>query len=101
MNAHDEGHSAVGNRDARYVLNLAGSWENAADDDANVTWARAAWNDMKSFSTGGTYLNFLTEDDGRERTEAALGNAIKRLAEIKRKWDPSNLFRTNRNISPG
>jgi hypothetical protein len=58
------------------------------------------WNDLKGFSTGGTYLNFLTEDDGVERTEAALGKGLKRLAEIKSKWDPKNVFRTNRNIKP-
>ncbi|MCB1402437.1 MAG: BBE domain-containing protein, partial [Rhodobacteraceae bacterium] len=53
------------------------------------------------FSTGGTYLNFLTGDEGDERTAAALGNALPRLAGIKRAWDPQNVFRTNRNIRPG
>ncbi|HEX5138648.1 MAG TPA: FAD-binding oxidoreductase [Planctomycetota bacterium] len=93
-------HSAVGNRDARYVLNIAGSWESAADDGLNIEWARAAWGDMKSFSTGGTYLNFLTEEEGRDRTEAALGKSLRRLGEVKAKWDPQNVFRTNRNIKP-
>ena len=83
-------HSPVGNRDARYVLNVAGSWEQADDDKANVEWAREAWNDMKSFSTGGTYINFLTEDEGPERIEAALGRGLQRLAEVKAKWDPEN-----------
>ena len=93
-------HSAVGNRDARYVLNIAGSWEHAGEDEANIQWARDAWNDMRVFSTGGTYINFLTEDEGPERTQAALGGAIQRLAEVKAKWDPENVFRTNRNIRP-
>jgi hypothetical protein len=100
LNRLDAGHSAVGNRDARYVLNIAGSWEKAADDAANVEWARAAWRDLKAFSTGGTYLNFLTEDDGADRTEAALGPSLRRLAGIKAKWDPDNTFHTNRNIKP-
>jgi FAD/FMN-containing dehydrogenase len=100
LNGYEEGHSPVGNRDARYVLNVAGSWEKPEDDRANIDWARAAWNDMKSFSTGGTYLNFLTEDDGPERTEAALRKGMGRLAEVKAKWDPGNMFRTNRNIEP-
>jgi len=99
LNRTEPGHSAVGNRDARFVLNLAGSWERAADDASNVAWAREAWSDMRSFSTGGTYLNFLTEDEGPERTAAALGNGLSRLAEIKRAWDPHNVFRTNRNIT--
>ncbi|HET9950325.1 MAG TPA: FAD-binding protein, partial [Candidatus Eisenbacteria bacterium] len=100
LNRHGEDHSPVGNRDARYVFNVTASWERAGDDAANVAWAREAWNDMKSFSTGGTYLNFLTEDDGRERTEAALGKGLGRLTEIKAKWDPQNVFRTNKNIAP-
>ena len=93
-------HSPVGNRDARYVLNIAGAWEQASDDKANMDWARAAWNDMKSFSTGGTYINFLTEDEGPERIEAAFGKGVHRLAEVKAKWDPKNMFRMNRNIKP-
>ena len=98
LNQLKEEHSPVGNRDARYVLNIAGSWEHAGEDAANVEWARNAWKDMKSFSTGGTYINFLTEDESHERMEAALGKGLKRLAEIKAKWDPYNVFRTNRNI---
>ncbi len=100
LNKLADEHSPVGNRDARYVLNVAGSWEQAADDAANIEWARNAWNDMKSFSTGGNYINFLTEDEGPERIEAALGKGLKQLAVIKTKWDPQNVFRTNRNIKP-
>jgi hypothetical protein len=55
---------------------------------------------MKRFSTGGTYLNFLTEDDAADRTLAALGGAIPRLEQVKARWDPDNFFRANRNISP-
>ncbi|MBI4262945.1 MAG: FAD-binding oxidoreductase [Acidobacteria bacterium] len=95
---HD--HSPVGNRDARCVLNLAGSWERPEDDAANVEWARTAWREMKAFSTGGTYVNFLTEDEGPERIAAALGGSLQRLAEVKARWDPDNVFRTNRNIKP-
>jgi len=93
-------HSAVGNRDARYLLNIAGSWERPDDDAANIEWARNAWREMRRFSTGGTYINFLTEDDGAERTEAALGGSLERLAQVKSRWDPQNFFRTNRNIRP-
>lgn len=100
LNQVGEEHSPVGNRDARYVLNIAGSWEQASDDAANMEWARNAWNDMKAFSTGGTYVNFLTEDEGPERIQAALGKGLARLAKVKAKWDPQNMFRTNRNIKP-
>jgi FAD/FMN-containing dehydrogenase len=100
LNQLGEEHSPVGNRNARYVLNVAGSWERPSDDKSNIEWAREAWGDMKSFSTGGTYINFLTEDEGPERMEAALGKGLKRLAEVKASWDPENVFRTNRNIKP-
>lgn len=100
LNNVANGHSAVGNRDARYVLNVAGSWEEEKDDDVNIGWARTAWNDMKAFSTGGTYINFQTADEGSDRIEAALGANLKRLAEVKAKWDPDNMFRVNRNIVP-
>jgi hypothetical protein len=55
---------------------------------------------MQRFSTGGTYINFLTQDEGPERIEAALGPALQRLAEVKARWDPENMFRMNRNIKP-
>ena len=98
LNRLQEEHSPVGNRDARYVLNITGSWEEAGEDKANIEWAREAWDDMKAFSTGGTYINFLTEDESPERIEVALGKGLRRLAEVKAKWDPQNVFRTNRNI---
>ncbi len=100
LNRLKDDHSPVANRDARYVLNIAGAWERADEDDANVEWARAAWDDLKAFSTGGTYVNFLTQDEGPERIAAALGKGLRRLAEVKAKWDPANVFRTNRNIKP-
>ncbi len=93
-------HSPAANRDAHFVLNIAGSWERPDHDESNIGWVREVWDDLKSFSTGGTYINFLTEDEGPERTEAALGRGLKRLAAIKAKWDPDNLFRSNRNIRP-
>lgn len=100
LNDVDEAHSPVGNRDARYVLNITGAWEQAADDGANVEWTREAWADLKRYSTGGNYINFLTEDEGSDRIDAALGQNIRRLAEVKARWDPQNVFRTNRNIQP-
>ena len=100
LNDLDSDHSPAGNRQARYVLNIAGSWERPQDDDDNVAWARAAWSDMKAFSTGGTYINFLTQDEGDERMDAALGAALTRLTKVKRVWDPDNAFRVNRNVRP-
>lgn len=100
LNGMPEDHSAVGNRDARFVLNIAASWENAKDDEANIDWARTAWRDTCRFSTGGVYVNFLTEEEGDERIRAAYGKNYDRLAALKSKWDPENLFRINKNIAP-
>jgi len=93
-------HSAVGNRDAAAVLNIAASWEKPEDDAANVEWARSSWRDMKRFSTGGTYVNFLTEEETGDRVAAAYGKNLARLTEVKARWDANNLFRMNKNIPP-
>ncbi|MEO5988515.1 MAG: FAD-binding oxidoreductase [Candidatus Eisenbacteria bacterium] len=93
-------HSAVGNRDAAWVVNIASSWESPEHDGVNMEWARAGWRDLRRFSTGGTYVNFLTEEEGADRIAAAYGENHTRLSEIKRAWDPGNLFRVNKNISP-
>jgi FAD/FMN-containing dehydrogenase len=94
-------HSAVGNRDAAWVLNITASWDDPAQDDPNIEWARTAWQQMRSFSTGGTYINFLTEEEGDERVRAAYGQNYERLVAIKKSWDAGNLFRMNKNIPPG
>jgi FAD/FMN-containing dehydrogenase len=93
-------HCPADNRDAKTVINIAASWDSPADDDANIAWARAAWQDMRRFSTGGTYVNFLTEEQVGERVHAAYRNNYERLVDIKTKWDPTNLFRMNKNIPP-
>src|SRR6187402_2287139 len=92
--------SAVGNRDARAVINIAGAWDHADHDAENTAWARTAWSDLRRFSTGGTYINFLTEDEGDDRTRAAFRANYGRLASVKATWDPENLFRANKNIAP-
>lgn len=95
-----EDHSAVGNRDAVVVLNITASWETPEEDEVNIDWARTSWRELRRFSTGGTYVNFLTEEEGAERVHAAYRTNYKRLVEIKKKWDPENLFRMNKNIPP-
>jgi FAD/FMN-containing dehydrogenase len=100
LNRLPEDHSAVGNRRTAAVVNIAGSWEKPDQDQENVEWARAAWRDIRRFSTGGTYVNFLTEDDGEDRVRAAYGANYDALARIKATWDPDNVFRINKNIPP-
>ncbi len=94
------GHSPAGNRDAAYVLNIAGSWEQPDDDAVNVKWVRDCFEATRSCSTGGTYVNFLTEEEGADRIAAAYGRPIlDRLAILKRKYDPGNLFRHTKGVT--
>ncbi len=100
LNERRAGYSPAGNRDAAYVLNIAGAWDNAADDAVNVAWARDCFDATRGCSTGGTYVNFLTEEEGRDRIEAAYSAAdLDKLAAIKRKVDPDNLFRHTKRIA--
>jgi FAD/FMN-containing dehydrogenase len=100
LNGLPEAHSAVGNRGARSVINITASWEAPKDDAANIDWARTAWRDIRPFSTGGTYVNFLTDDETDDRVRSAYGGNYGRLAELKRRWDPDNFFRRNKNVAP-
>ncbi|HEY2806959.1 MAG TPA: FAD-binding oxidoreductase [Gemmatimonadales bacterium] len=100
LNRQPADHCPMGNRDAKWVFNLTSAWDKPEDDARNIEWTRAAWNDLKRFSTGGTYINFLTEEEGDERVRAAYGANHARLADVKTTWDPANLFRANKNIAP-
>ena len=91
--------TAYAGRDASYVMNVHGRWQNAADDDRGREWARRLYRDAAPFSTGGGYVNFFTEDEG-ERVAQAYGVNYARLREIKRRFDPDNLFQMNINVSP-
>jgi hypothetical protein len=98
----DDDDSAVAHRDAAFILNIAASCVDPQKTDGCVRWARDFWSDMRQFSTGGVYVNFMTEDEGEDRTRAAYGAAkYDRLVALKTKYDPTNLFRLNQNINPG
>jgi FAD/FMN-containing dehydrogenase len=96
-----ETETAAGNRDAQHVFNVQAAWEDPAENDVHIAWTRDYWRAMQPFSSGGTYVNFLTRDEGDDRVRAAYGPAIHdRLVEVKTKYDPGNLFRSNQNIRP-
>ena len=91
--------TAYPHRDARYVMNVHGRWDDPADDEPGIRWARDFFKASAPFSTGGVYVNFLTADEG-DRIRAAYGQNYERLAQVKRRYDPANLFCTNQNIRP-
>lgn len=92
--------TAYSHRDANYVLNVHGRWDDAADDERGISWARSFFNESAQYATGGVYINFMSADEV-DRVRAGYGANFDRLLEIKRKYDPKNLFRMNQNISAG
>jgi FAD/FMN-containing dehydrogenase len=91
--------TAYPHRDAEYVMNVHGRWETAAEDDRCIAWSRDYFRASAPFASAGAYVNFLTADEV-DRVRAAYGPNYDRLAKIKRKYDPENLFRTNWNVKP-
>jgi FAD/FMN-containing dehydrogenase len=91
--------AAYAHRETRFVMNVHGRWEDAADDQRCISWARDFFAATKPFASGGVYVNFMTADES-DRVPAAYGSNYRRLAEIKAKYDPDNLFSANQNIRP-
>jgi FAD/FMN-containing dehydrogenase len=93
--------TAYGDRSAPILIGVEANWEGARHDDANIAWARGCVEDLRPFSTGGTYLNFPGFLDERDaQVQAAYGANLERLARLKRAYDPDNVFRTNHNVAP-
>lgn len=97
--APDDG--AVGNRDAEFVFAAGGCW---LPDDPNgaqhTSWVKNAGEALRSHATGGVYVNFLTEEEGDDRVRAAYRDNFARLSAVKAKYDPENVFRSNKNVRP-
>jgi FAD/FMN-containing dehydrogenase len=97
----DPSTNAVGLRPAAYVLNIQAAWESTQEDPRHLAWAREYWASTRPFSTGSAYINFMTEDEGEARVRAAYPDEVyARLREVKRKFDPGNVFRGAQNIPP-
>ncbi|KJK21991.1 FAD-linked oxidase [Burkholderiaceae bacterium 16] len=91
--------TAYPSRDANFVMNVHGRWTDPADDDACVAWSREVFQAAAPYAQGSVYVNFLTQEEG-DRVGAAYGPNYARLADVKRRYDPDNLFRHNQNIKP-
>jgi FAD/FMN-containing dehydrogenase len=76
-----------------------GRWEAAGEDRAGVAWARAFFDATAPYAAGSVYVNFMTEDE-TARVGSAYGPNLARLKQVKRTYDPGNLFRLNQNIDP-
>ena len=91
--------TAYPSRDANFVMNVHGRWTDPADDDACIAWSREVFQAAAPYAQGSVYVNFLTQEEG-DRVGAAYGPNYARLADVKRRYDPDNLFRHNQNIKP-
>jgi FAD/FMN-containing dehydrogenase len=86
-------------REARYSMVIAGIDPDPANNEKMSEWAREYWNALHPYSAGGAYVNFMMEE-GTDRVKATYRDNYERLAAIKAKYDPTNLFRVNQNIKP-
>ena len=89
-----------GGRDATFSMAIAAVDPRPSQAEALKSWGRNYWNAVHKFNPGGGYVNFMDADEGEARVKASYGEHYERLAAIKRKYDPANLFRVNQNIKP-
>ncbi|SHK66876.1 FAD-binding oxidoreductase [Rhodothermus profundi] len=95
----DPAATAYPHRKARFVMNVHSRWREAADDARCIRWARRVFHRTAPFASGGAYVNFIPADES-DALQRAYGDNYARLAQIKRQYDPHNLFRVNQNIHP-
>jgi len=94
-----ENNTAYAHRKTPFVLNIHTRWRNASDDERCLAWARDFHGATEPFAQG-VYVNFLS-DEGEDRVKEAYTQEVwDRLVQLKKKYDPSNLFRMNQNIKP-
>jgi FAD/FMN-containing dehydrogenase len=90
---------AYGHRDAKFVLNVHGRWDENTEDQRCIAWARAFFQATAPYASAGAYVNFMTGDE-TDRVPTAYGINYDRLAQIKKQYDPDNVFHLNQNIKP-
>ena len=90
--------TAYPHRDITFVVTPGGRWEDPTQDAAPIAWVRECFDALTAHATGQSYVNFIAEGTGRERE--AFGPNYDRLVDLKNKYDPTNLFRLNQNVSP-
>jgi FAD/FMN-containing dehydrogenase len=91
--------TAYPHRNANFVMNVHTRWREPADERRSIEWARKLFAETAPHATGGVYVNFMPEDE-IDRVSSAYGANYARLAALKAKYDPGNLFRLNQNVQP-
>jgi len=98
--ARNDGEFPVPWRSAPWTVHPFGLWDDPADDARARYWARAMRSDVQPWANGAVYLNFIGQE-GEERVIAGFGpENYRRLAKVKARYDPDNVFRLNHNIKP-
>jgi FAD/FMN-containing dehydrogenase len=101
MSRVGEADTAYGGRDVPFLVTGEVSWPDPAQSEEAIAWGRRFWEAMGEYSTGGLYLNFPGFGEEKEAlVRAGYGGNYDRLAKLKAKYDPTNLFRMNLNIEP-
>jgi FAD/FMN-containing dehydrogenase len=91
--------SPMAGRQAAFIVHPLLLWDDPVDDERMLELGRAYRDDLRPFSSGATYLNFLG-DEGSDRVRAGFGSSYERLIQVKTGWDPDNIFRGNQNLQP-
>ncbi len=91
--------TAFAYRDANFATVIAGMWPEPTDNEANIGWVRDYYAATAPLSEDGGYVNFMAGDD-QDRVRANYGGNYERLVDVKRAYDPDNLFHLNQNIEP-
>ena len=100
VNRIDKDETAFGERSADYSLIITGEWVDPAESEKNIQWARDIWDAMRPFLRESVYVNYLDAGD-EDRVRRAYGSdKYERLIALKNRYDPTNLFRVNQNITP-
>lgn len=95
-----EEETAFGMRTAPWNVHYICGWQNPADNARNIELVKTTAAILKPWATGQVYLNYIG-NEGQKRIDTAFGeHKMRRLRELKRKWDPHNVFRHNHNIRP-
>jgi FAD/FMN-containing dehydrogenase len=92
--------TAFAYRGARYGQVIVGVDPDPANNERMIAWAKAYHDELHPHSAGGAYVNMMMHDEGPDRVRASYRDNYDRLVEVKRRYDPSNLFRINQNIAP-
>ncbi|THK38247.1 FAD-binding oxidoreductase [Ensifer sp. MPMI2T] len=91
--------TAFPQRSSHFVMNVHARWREPEMDQTCIDWARRLFEAAKPYAAGTAYINFMPADE-IDRVEAAYGSNYGRLVEVKRRYDPQNLFRMNQNVRP-